>query len=60
MTSIVTGMGGVEMTNVTKRFVTPTGAAMTAIQKPSTVAGLPDPEAIPTKPAKNTTPVTRE
>jgi hypothetical protein len=35
-------------------------AAMTAIQKPSTVAGLPDPEAIPTKPAKNTTPVTRE
>jgi len=30
--SNTTGMGGVEMTNVTKRFVTPTGAAMTAIR----------------------------
>jgi len=32
MTANTTGMGGVEMTSVTKRFVTPTGAAMTAIR----------------------------
>ncbi|MDR3473113.1 MAG: ABC transporter ATP-binding protein [Devosia sp.] len=32
MNSATAGMGGVVMTNVTKRFVTPTGAAMTAIR----------------------------
>ena len=32
MSSSSKGMGGVEMTSVTKRFVTPTGAAMTAIR----------------------------
>jgi NitT/TauT family transport system ATP-binding protein len=32
MSTTAQGVGGVEMSNVTKRFVTPTGAAMTAIR----------------------------
>ncbi len=32
MTVRTDGAGGIELTNVTKRFVTPTGAAMTAIR----------------------------